>query len=238
MTCKKCPIENYYWSELHSNKSIQTDILRMYYHHEFSPTCLSPSLKLCSPTPLEASELLLELIYSYSVAEIINILKCDFTPYVIEAKDIPQFSNFDVCYYDVVQSIVRSGYSSVNYDQLGFFLRKSPRKIGADRKYGENHAKTAALMGLCVVQKGIGISVTPIGKIFSQLSREKQNNLKAKMCLYIPLMQNIFVQGCTQEIVNSSLAVLSPTTKKRRHPNIKYIQLLIQESINYELYRH
>ena len=238
MNCKTCPIDNYYWNEVYSNKTIQTDILRMYYHHEFFPSCLNPSLKLCAPTPLEVSNLLLELIYSYNISEIIAILKCNFNPYIIEAKDIPQFSNFDDCFYNVVQNIIRSGYSSVNYDQMGFFLRNAPRNIVADRKYGENHAKTAALMGLCVIKRGVGISVTPIGEAFSQLSREKQNNLKAKLCLYIPLMQNVFAQEYTQEIIDSSLGVLSPTTRKRRHPNIKYIQMLIQDSIDNELYRH
>jgi len=231
-------LSNNFWKEILVNADFQRTLIRMFYRHEFSFTCLEPYLKLCAPSPREAAQIIFKILKNYSVSELILILKESFEPFPIEAKDIPQFSSFDDCYIRVPSDLLNSGYESVNFDKMGYFLREEPRKIGADKKYGENHAKTAALMGLCEIKRKVGITTTPLGIVFDSLSKEEKEDLKPKLCLYIPLMQNYFVQGCDDRIIKDSMAILSLSTQKRRASNVKCLINIVKDSIDNELYQY
>lgn len=232
-----CHLSNNFWKEILVNADFQRILIRMFYQHEFNLMCLESYLKLCAPSPYEAAQIIFKVLEIYSVSEIIQILNENFVPFTIEAKDIPQFSSFDDCYIRVPSDLLSSGNESVNFDKMGFFLRKESRKVGADKKYGENHAKTAALMGLCEIKRKVGITTTPLGVAFDSLPMEEKVDLKPKLCLYIPLIQNYFVQGCDDRIIKDSMSILSLSTQKRRASNVKCLINIVKDSIDNELYQ-
>lgn len=238
MNCKDCQLNNEFWTDVKSDETKQRLLLKLFYSHQIDFSCLDASLKLCSLNNEEAIKLIFELLEKFSINEILELVKEDFTPFNIEAKDIPQFSNFDDCYYNVISALIDSGVDKATYEKMGYFLRNNPRKLGADKKYGENHAKTAAMMGLCNAGKNIGISPTPMGVIFNSLSKETKENIKPKLCLYIPFIQNYFAQDMDFEKLYQSISILSESTQKRRMSNINHLICIITNSIDHELYGH
>lgn len=217
-----------FWTDILSVKYKQDLAIRAYYRHEFSPSCLSNSSQI--------AEILLSIIGKYKLSDIISLLQDGFTPFHISTNDIPQFSNFDVCYHEVVSCLIESGYSSVNFDKMGFLLRNSPRNTVADKKYGENQAKTASLMGLCEIKKIIGITTSAIGNAFYKLSYEQKQTIKPQLCLYIPMMQNRFVSPIGETYIPQIMSTLAISTQKRRYPNVKKLESIITNALEHELY--
>lgn len=221
--------QNVAWSKITEDKSVKDDVVRLYYQHALDIPA-APDLAD------DAAQKLLHAIGGYKVTELIELLKFGYKPYAIRAGDIPQYSDFDVCYLKVVACLVECGYESVGFDKMGYFLREGPRKAGADKKYGENQAKTAALMGLCSVKKTSGISLTPVGRAFYKLPCDEKIAIKPQLCLYIPMMQNRFVLSDGQDTIAQAMSALALSTQRRRYPNVRGIETIISNAIDHELY--
>lgn len=132
---------------------------------------------------------------------VLNLLKENFEPEIITKANIPQFSNFDNCYSGVTTGILESGLDYVNYSKISYLLRVSPRKEDADKKYGENHAKIAAMFGFVDMEHGKGIRLTDFGRVHLSLNNVERDNLKSKLCLRIPLIKNYFCEDESELIV-------------------------------------
>ena len=126
------------------------------------------------------------------------------------------------------------GLKDVDYSQMGYMLRDEKRKDIADKKYGENHMKTAAQLGLCRFEK-CRANTNALGSNFIKLSEADRRIILPKLCLYIPFIQNYFMAGATDEIRDEILSILSHTTQVRRRSNVNTIIQTIKESIDYEL---
>lgn len=169
------------------------------------------------------------LLSTYPTADILEIIEKDFTPFAIEKKDVPQFSDIDnVC--KVPYLLCNCGLSSVDYAQMGYMLRNDRRGLVADRKYGENHLKTACQMGLCSIENYKG-SINELGRFFAGLEKEMQSKVLPKLCLKIPFMQNYYVNGTSEEKLEKLMSILSPTTIKRRLTNVKTLIRIIDKAI-------
>jgi len=112
-------------------------------------------------------------------------------------------------------------------------LRNNKRKDIADKKYGENHMKTAAQLGLCRFDRCRANS-NAFGKLFIKLSETEMKKVLPKLCLYIPYVQNYFMAGATDEVRDKMLSILSNTTQVRRRPNVNTIIQTVKESIEDE----
>ena len=238
MDCKECPFDDSFWNSVLETNENSEELIRLYYVHSLSLSCLDNNLKLCGVDSLAASKIVLSVLERFTCHQIIDILKNNFKPYEIKAKDIPQFSSFDDCYYKVVEYLVDSGMSDISYDKMGYFLREVPRKLDADKKYGENHAKIACMLGFCSITRKstFGINITPFGQSFYELEKEKKDKLMPKLCLFIPMIQNYFVQGMNQSKLDEELSILSPSTIIRRRSNVNTIISIISDQLDNELY--
>lgn len=171
-----------------------------------------------------------------SCNDILSLLKENYVPEQITKSDIPQFSNFDNCYLGVTTSISESDLNHVDFNKIGYLLRIGPRKEGADKKYGENHSKMASLLGLVSINRVRGIRLTDFGKHHLTLDKTHLNNLKAKLCLRIPLIKNYFCENENESILSQCRNILSESTYKRRISNIRTIISIIKNQLNEELY--
>lgn len=179
---------------------------------------------------------LTEVLLTTRLTEIIEIVRRNFIRMPITKANIPQFSNFDDCYTGVSQGILESGWEWAIYKKIGFLLRRSPRKDGADQKYGENHSKIAMMMGLVKIEKPKGVCLTDFGKYTLSLSPDQRENLKAKLCFRIPLIHNYFCSDKDENTITQCRAILSDTTYKRRLSNIKKLISIVNDRLNEELY--
>ena len=229
--CKNCPFFDEFWESLLGDERKEKALLKAYYSHSLDISCFDKQLKLCSQTPNQICEILIKVLLKYSTQSIIELIAEDFIPFEITMADIPQFSDFEVCLKDVVDVSIRSGIDGISYDQMGFLLRTQPRNLVADRKYGENQAKTAVALGLMRMDYRHKFWVTPLGTCFYHLSDSEKKALAPKLCLYTPLVQNYFVTGQNGKALDGWMSILAKSTYTRRLPNVQKMNGIVKESI-------
>lgn len=166
--------------------------------------------------------------------EIIRLIQKTGIHFDISHGDVPQFSNLDDCVYKVPYLVKDCGIEDLTYRQLGFMLSTRPRKEGADMKYGENQAKTAAQMGLCSI---INSRIYPsyLGVAFCNLDKEVQMKILPKLILFIPYIFNQYATNANYEDIISSVSFLSLSTQKRRLTNIWSLISQVNKVLPYEL---
>lgn len=130
--------------------------------------------------------------------------------------------------------LLNSGCTDVDYSQMGYLLRIEKRKDVADKKYGENHMKTAAQLGLCSFAR-CRANKNALGTCFVKLNEKERDNILPKLCLYIPYIQNYFMEGATDEVRDEMLSILSKTTQVRRRPNVNTVIQKVKDALEYEL---
>jgi len=218
-------LNNEYWEKVIGNPTYEKVLLKAFYTHADDSLIEDK----------EQSKCLIEVLNKYKCSEILKIISKDFKPFKIDKKDISQFSDFKDAYYQVPYILANCYDVDIDYGHMGYRLRENAhRDIIADKKYGENHMKTAAQLGLCRFEKCRG-NANALGKAFIKLSEKERKDLLPKLCLYIPYVQNYFMEGRTDEVRDKILSILSKTTQNRRRPNVNLIIDTIKESLEYEL---
>jgi hypothetical protein len=236
MNCKTCPLDEAFWMKLFDNKEAESMLLRLYYSHSFKFNCLDKVLKLCPGDSSSVALYVLQLLERYTLKEIIDVLIPDFKLREIAPGDVPQFSDLNDSFYKVPFVLMNSGLDSVSYEQIGYYLRRETRSALADKKYGENHAKTSMQLGLCELDDSRHkVQISSMGKIFYTLPEDRKKKLIPKLCLYIPLIQNYFLTNRSEDVLDSGLSVLSESTRKRRRPNVNTLIDIIERSLADEL---
>ena len=220
----KFTLNREFWDNLIGNSVYERALLKVFYAHK-DASLLEDEKK---------SVLLLEILKKHKCSEILKIIKDGFEPAKIDKKDISQFSDFRDAYYTVPYMLQNCGLKDVDYSKMGYMLRAEKRKDVADKKYGENHMKTAAQLGLCRFERCRG-NANALGSCFVKLSEADRRNILPKLCLYIPFIQNYFIAGATDKVRDEILSILSHTTQVRRRSNVNTIIHTIKESIDYEL---
>ncbi len=220
----KYTMDSDFWNNLIGNEVNERVLLKAFYTHA-DANLIEDEKK---------SELLIEVLKKYKCSEILKIIEDGFVTAEVDKKDITQFSDFKDAYYTVPYMLQHCGFSDVDYSKMGYLLRENKRKEIADKKYGENHMKTAAQLGLCRFEK-CRANPNALGGLFVKLSEEDRNKILPKLCLYIPYIQNYFMAGATDEVRDQMLSILSHTTQVRRRPNVNTIIQTIKNSLEYEL---
>ena len=165
---------------------------------------------------------LVSVLLSATPTQIIDIISPEYQTKQVNAANIPQFSNLSTAMYEVPRLLLERGLSDVKYADMGGLLWPEKRKLGADMKYGENHSKTAALIGLTSVENAT-INLTSFGRIFLTLNSAQQAILIPMLWLKVPLFQNYFCLNKNINQLNSDMSCLSESTSKRRLSNVKTI---------------
>ncbi len=216
-------MDSEFWNNLVGNTTNERVLLKAFYTHA-DANLINDERK---------SELLIEVLKKYKCSEILKIIENEFEPTTIDKKDISQFSDFKDAYFTVPFVLQNCGITDVDYSKMGYMLRSEKRKDVADKKYGENHMKTAAQLGLCKFEK-CRANTNSLGNLFIRLSDTDRKNILPKLCLYIPYIQNYFMAGATDDAREEILSILSKTTQNRRRSNVNTIIQTIKDSIKHE----
>lgn len=219
----KYTMNNDFWNNLIGNPINERVLLKAFYTHA-DVSLIEDESK---------SELLLNVLKKYKCSDILEIIKDGFVPTEVDKKDISQFSDFKDAYYTVPFILKNCGITDVDYLKMGYMLRDNTRKDIADKKYGENHIKTAAQLGLCRFER-CRANRNALGDNFIKLNDTDRKNILPKICLYIPYIQNYFMAGATDEARENILSILSKTTQDRRRSNVNIIIQTINNSLEYE----
>lgn len=220
----KHTMNNDFWSNIIGNTINERVLLKAFYTHA------DESLIEME----ERSAVLLKTLQKYSCDDILKIISDGFIPNKIDKKDISQFSDFKDAYYRVPFVLKNCGQTDVDYSQMGYMMGGEKRNDVANKKYGENHVKTSAQLGLCHFYRCRANS-NSLGTLFVKLDDSERKNILPKLCLYIPYIQNYFMAGASDVVREEILSILSPTTQNRRRPNVNTIIQTIKESLDNEL---
>ena len=221
---EKCVMSTDFWNNIIGNKHNERVLLKAFYTHA------DDSLLEIE----EKSALLIKTLQKYKCFEILEIIRDGFAPNKIDKKDISQFSDFKDAYYTVPYILKNCGITDVDYSKMGYMMRDEKRNDVADKKYGENHMKTSAQLGLCQFKK-CRANTNTLGNLFVKLGESERKRILPKLCLYIPYIQNYFMEGATEEVRENILSILSLTTRNRRRPNVNTIIQTVKDALEYEL---
>jgi len=135
-----------------------------------------------------------------------------------------------------VVKILRSTNEPMSFEDIGYYLTRedptSKQNEVANKKYGENHAKMAALLDLVLIDKAnirAHITLSEFGTYYALLSNKKQEDISYKLCLRIPIVQNYFLSDHPQDTLEEDLKILSNETQKRRRSNAANVVKWIAE---------
>ena len=156
-----------------------------------------------------------------------------------DSSEIPQFGKMETLYMIPEVYSIR-GASGMDYPQLGFGLKKDPTaKLEANTKYGENHGKVAAQLGILILEKQ-KLYPSCLTDVISSLGEKEREILYAKLCFRIPIVRE-FLKRAKDGNINGyePLCKLSDSTRERRGSSIRtilrQIALLDSEEINRRL---
>lgn len=213
--------------------SIKEALIINFYSHKLhvEDTC---NLQYPSEGMMRLCEDIFSCLLNVECEEIIHVIQKIGLIFEILHGDVPQFSSFDDCVFKVPYLVKDCGIEDLTFTQLGFMLRTKPRKECADTKYGENHSKTAAQMGLCSI-KNAKIHSSYFGVVFCSLDKEMQKRLLPKLILFIPYIFNQFATNAKYEDIIASVSFLSQSTQKRRLSNIWSLIGQVNKVLPYEL---
>ncbi len=212
---------------------VKEAMITAFYSHKLhvEDTC---DLQHPSEGIMKLCEDIFSCLLNVECVELVHIIQNIGILFDISHGDVPQFSSLEDSYYKVPLLVKDCGIDDLTYTQLGFMLRTQPRKEGADMKYGENQAKTAAQMGLCSIKKA-RIYPSYLGVAFCNLDKDTQTKLLPKFILFIPYVFNQFASNAKYEDIIASVSFLSQSTQTRRLTNIWSLINQVNGVLPYEL---
>ena len=179
-------------------------------------------------------EIFCKLLLSYDIEKIIDVIDDSFYN-TLTPKMIVQFSNFKNA--TTVLTQILYSHDDLLYEEVGKELIGS-EKLGAAKKYGENHSKLARDFELVSISntRPAKVRITNFGKCFAFFDEEDQIKLIRALALRDPLIQNLIIKG-KQGLVyySDECDCLSESTKNRRKGNVRQLVELIFEGINSQI---
>lgn len=151
---------------------------------------------------------------------------------LITSSNVPQFSSVDAAYK--VPEILFAINEGQEFESLGIYLDYDPhKKPAANKKYGENHAKLAALLDLADIVNAGKMMVVPteFGSLFAQLDCAEKRAMAARLCFRIPVVQRMIASEEEDVEIADFLKIFSDSTKKRRLPNIRALLAVIKREM-------
>lgn len=180
---------------------------------------------LCKWTDKQAKRVLNELL-NIKMDDIINIIDADSKVHIheINSSNIPQFGKIEtvICVPNV---IIEDKITNLDYVQMGFYLKKDPNaSMLSNQKFGENHGKIAAQLGLinCIEQRFFPSTITEV--FINSYTIEEQRKIVNRLFVRIPIVK-ILLQESKYRIVNGYdyMIGLTHSTQERRGSSLRTI---------------
>ena len=173
-----------------------------------------------------------KLLLSIPVSHFLDAITHQYSFY---PKDVFQYSKLEDA-TDTLCNILCFEELLLSYEEVGKLLTHSPRQY-ACIKYGENHAKTAAMLSLVLIgrdpkHKCNMVRISALGRVSTMLSFEDKHELIKRLAIRNPFIKTRIFNAKEQEAsyVDTVSTVLSGQTIIRRKHNNEIIMNLILEN--------
>lgn len=161
---------------------------------------ISGEIDLTRSLSSEVTQKIFDNLLEMSIQEILQIVDCNSYGEIAEIKYIPQFGKIDTV-IAVPSYFVNKGLSSTDYAQLGFYLKNDVQSsLVANVKFGENHGKAAAILGLAKCENK-RIFTSSISAEFCLLDNEKKQEIAKRLLFRVPIVQ-IILRSAQNNTVN------------------------------------
>ena len=221
-----------YISMLIDNTFSVDDILYSFYLH---PIDRKQKQRYENSQLLFAANRLFSILKEVSTEHIIDIIDQNKSEIQeITTGSVPQFSN--LLDGDKVPNIVLSN-PGCKYKLIGYFFNKDAEEY-SQQKYGENHYKLAAQLGLCeYVDKEDpmrGTEVSFLGLVYKDLPKDEKDVIRPKLCLQIPFIQHLLVEARHGKInaMEELNSILNHSTAIRRRSSIQQMMHAIEGTLD------
>lgn len=174
----------------------------------------------------------LSQVIEIPLSEYIDAITTKFPVSHFSTKDIPQFSSFDDATDKICSVLAEKGDEGFKYSEIGSFLRNNDKKrsLQADVKYGENHCKTAADFGLIQIRIGNICYLSCFGIVFNILTELEKKEYFSRFVLRNNFINWLINRADERKVLlDEEMSILSPSTIKRRKPNVNYYLDLLKE---------
>lgn len=176
-------------------------------------------------------------VLALKIPEILDALQCD-TDIAIVTEDIFQFSSTHDVTDRLCKRLINAGDPVVDAPALGKILlgTRPRRNVVAYRKYGENHGKMAARLGLVqTIEKHYMLSC--LGQIFVSLNAEDRRRLIVRLLLRTPLVAHLLHLSDGDIDMRKVMSELSDTTYLRRRSSVRNMLAFLRQSTEYDFSR-
>ena len=222
-SCEWCSKNNNCWVDLLDDHDRHKELIEKYLSKQIDLQCLTYSNAECGKVNDEIVKKFVKVMLQTPIEDFAEIVKRISNREKVAPDNIPQFSDLAIAMY-YVPEVLKNATSSLEYAEIGAKLLSNEKNDVANKKYGENHSKLAALLDLAVVSKESSsaiVSLSILGKTFCELTNEEKDDLLSKLCYRIPIIQNAI---CADDVENSlieDMKCLAPATKTRRLSNVR-----------------
>lgn len=226
--CKDCKRRGICWKTFLDGTVGVEETLRAYFTKELDLECLRYENSACAVSQAEVAAKLCRAILDTDLEDLVALLAESDQREEVTKENIPQLSLLPEQAALETAEVLRQVGESVTFEELGHYMtRNKPdfkQNPTANKKYGENHGKFAALLDLALVERGgtsARVSLSGLGKYVSALPLKERSHIARKLLLRIPVVQNYMIMGQKEEIIDRDMDILSAETKKRRGSSVK-----------------
>ena len=217
--CNWCKTHNQCWEQVINDPD---RLLELYFTKQLDLLCLTYNNADCTIDKKHLLKKLVDTILNADTSHIIELIKNCNNLEDVEKDNVPQYSDLSTALYGVTAALRRKN-CALTYEELGHELYYGEKKSAADEKYGENHAKLAVQLDLVIIQKhdsSLKVELSELGKYINTIKDDDRDNLLAKLCLRVPIVQKAAIATENREdIIRKEINILSASTRSRRYKN-------------------
>lgn len=223
--------EKYYSDVVNNSESLETfydSICEGYvkYIDEFQPDIGNEILSLINKGEAKSK---------YKFAELkVETDDIKYNSLNISVNAIPQFSNFEVGCYEVVNTLFKYNNVGLTFSELGYYLQGPGKNDIAYKKYGENHAKLAELLDFVAITetRPRRVYLTLLGESYYKASSQRKLQILKTQVFRMEIVKDIIIRHTSQDfdLRNYLRMFLSEKTTTRRLPNVKKLFYFLKEN--------
>lgn len=238
-SCKICTKQQKSWEDAYLGIMPLDEAIGRYFQKDLDLQCLLYTDIACVRYSKEIlADWFCEKLLSMTISEVFEIVRNNPSLEDVLPSNIPQFSNPTDVYIETPNILGLSG-QSMAYVELGTYLDNGKEKNEvAQRKYGENHSKLAALLDLVVItapSNSYKVALSVLGTAFNKKSDMEKKKLATRLLFRVPIIQKMLIDALLAEIdIEDELSCLAEQTKKRRKPNIVLLLQFIFDELEDE----
>ena len=141
-------------------------------------------------------------------------------PFVL-SSDVPQFSSIDAAIDKICSLLSQLPPVGFAFEEIGKILQPGrTADVLANKKYGENHVKTAKSLGLAFSENR-KYFLSAVGYVFPSLTKYQKDQLISRLALRNSLVYNVLYKVLNSQdvTITDEISFLSESTVKRRKNN-------------------